>query len=640
MCGFAGAWERAGWRRDPNAILRSMGDAIMHRGPDDFGIWTDVGAGIGFVFRRLAILDLSPGGHQPMASSDGRFQVVFNGEIYNFLSLREDLVSRGYSFRGTSDTEVMLAAFAEWGVQGATQRFVGMFAIALWDRKERELHLIRDRIGKKPLYYGWQGGTFLFGSELKALRQHPAFQGGVDQEALALYFRYGYIPGPYSIHPGISKLIPGSILRLREGAKDVEITPYWCPGKMAESGQRNPFQGSEGEALAVLGSLLDEAVRLRMVADVPLGAFLSGGIDSSFVVALMQRQSTRPVKTFTIGFNEQGYDEATHAKAVAQWLGTDHTEFYVTAEEARAVIPLLPQMYDEPFADSSQIPTFLVSRLARAQVTVAISGDGGDELFGGYDRYTKGRQISSMLWAIPKPIRPLLKKCLLGVSPAGWDSALGVFTPQRIKGRMGDRMHKAASLLESSGWEDVYERLVSQWDHSPLVNREGPDSRLRDIHSSVAIGGAVHNMMHLDLVSYLVDDILVKVDRASMAISLEARAPLLDHRVVEFAWSLPLSWKVKGRLGKVPLRRLLDRHVPRHLIDRPKMGFGVPIGEWLRGPLKAWGESLLDPTLIKSQGYLDAPAIERTWEEHQSGHRNWQSRLWTALMFQAWVQAR
>lgn len=639
MCGFVGMWEGKELP-DTDAIrtrLAAMAQTIVHRGPDDEGLWWDVALGIGLGFRRLAILDLTTEGHQPMESANGRFLIAFNGEVYNFATLRKELEPLGHTFRGHSDTEVMLAAFVQWGVTAAAQRFVGMFAIALWDRQDRVLHLVRDRLGKKPLFYGWQGSTFLFGSELKALRRHPAFRGGVDPDALSLYLRHGYIPGPRSIHPGIHKLSPGTVLSLRSGERDVRPEPFWDPCAMTEEAEAHPFRGTETEALSELETLLGDAVGLRMVADVPLGAFLSGGIDSSLVVALMQSRSPRPVRTFTIGFHEAAFNEAVHAKAVARHLGTDHTELYVTPAEAQAVIPMLPRMYDEPFADSSQIPTYLVSKLARSHVTVALSGDGGDELFGGYSRYFQGRQVWSAVGWMPSPLRSALRRGLRMLRPETWDRVLDRVRVFRGGAVTGDRLHKLADIVGTEDLDGIYNRLIRVWHNPPIAGGDGPQVPLLDPVGMANLRDPVHRMMYQDLVTYLTEDILVKVDRASMAASLEARAPLLDARVVEFAWRLPLSMKVHGNQGKWPLRQLLYRHVPRALLDRPKMGFGVPIDAWLRGPLRAWAESLMDAEKIRAQGHLDPAPIRQAWDEHLSGHRNWQYQLWAVLMFQAWL---
>ncbi|MFT4037912.1 MAG: asparagine synthase (glutamine-hydrolyzing) [Thermomicrobiales bacterium] len=644
MCGICGFWQPANSADDAlRRLAQAMALQIEYRGPDDAGEWVDETAGVGLSFRRLAIVDLSPLGHQPMTSASGRYEIIYNGEVYNFVALREELTQRGHRFRGGSDTEVILAAVEEWGLRDAVQRFVGMFGIALWDRQRRELHLVRDRLGIKPIYYGWQNGVFMFGSELKALAVHPAFRGEIDRDALTLFMRFAYVPDPFSIYQGIAKLPPGSILTLRShDDQAAQPQAYWSAQEVAAHGQANPFTGSPTEAVSRLDALLREAVALRMVADVPLGAFLSGGVDSSTVVALMQAQSDRPVKTFTIGFNEPGYNEADHAAAVAAHLQTDHTELTVTPQEAQAVIPRLPAMFDEPFADSSQIPTFLVSQLARQRVTVSLSGDGGDELFGGYNRYQWGEGIWKRISWAPAPARTLGAKALRSVSPETWDSGFarfGSLLPTALQQRTpGDKLHKLADALDAQSQADLYLHLVSQW-REPAITVPGgrePLTILQDDTRWPSLPGFSERMMFLDLVTYLPGDILTKVDRASMAISLEARVPLLDHRVVEFAASLPLSLKVRDGQGKWILRQVLDTYVPRTLIERPKMGFGVPIDQWLRGPLREWADDLLDPAQMRSDGYLNPIPVRERWEQHLAGSNNWQHPLWCALQFQAW----
>jgi asparagine synthase (glutamine-hydrolysing) len=620
-----------------------MTDTLIHRGPDDSGSWIDPEAGIALGHRRLAIVDLSPEGHQPMVSADGRYVVAFNGEIYNFLELRSQLKAFGHHFRGHSDTEVMLASFSQWGLDEAIERFNGMFAFALWDRQERVLHLGRDRLGEKPLYYGWMGNTFLFGSELKALKAHPDFQAEINRNALALFLRFGYIPAPYSIYQGIYKLPPGTILTWRGGANRPEPVSYWSAKKVAELGAAEPFIGSEQEALFQLEALLKDAVGLRMVADVPLGAFLSGGIDSSTVVALMQAQSSQPVKTFTIGFYEDGYNEAQHAKAVAQHLGTDHTELYVTPQETLAVIPKLPILYDEPFADPSQIPTFLVSQLARQHVTVSLSGDGGDELFAGYDRYFSGNRIWQKIGWMPRPLRQTAARILTSLSPQTWDWGLTHFAallPAMLKQPTpGTKLHLLADFLAAPNSEAIYMHLVSHWKNPEalVVDSSEPPTALSDRQRWAQLPRFTQRMMYLDTVTYLPDDILVKVDRASMGVNLEARVPFLDHRVVELAWRLPLSMKISGTQGKWLLRQVLYKYVPKNLIERPKMGFGVPIDSWLRGPLRDWAEALLDERRLQQEGFLNPQLIRQKWEEHLSGEWDWQYYLWDVLMFQAWL---
>ena len=624
-------------------MLRRMGEAIAHRGPDDSGVWLDAYAGIGLSHRRLSVLDLSPAGHQPMVSGSGRYVIAFNGEIYNHLDLRRQLGDRAW--RGHSDTETLLAGFEFWGIEKTLQRAVGMFAIALWDRVDRSLILARDRMGEKPLYYGWQGTTFLFGSELKALKAHPAFQGEIDRDALALMLRHNYIPAPYSIYKGIRKLLPGTYLKLLMGKREGEPVHYWSVRGMAERGQAQPFAGSEAEAVMALEAHLLESIGLQMIADVPLGAFLSGGVDSSTVVALMQAKSSRPVKTFTIGFHEEGYDEAQHAKLVARHLGTEHTELYVMPKEAMNVIPRLPALYDEPFSDSSQIPTLLVSEMARRHVTVSLSGDGGDELFGGYNRYFWATNIWRRVGWAPQPMRAALAGALTALPPSAWNGVfrgLSRFLPVGWRyANPGDKLHKLAEILAVRTPEEIYLDLVSHWKQPAEVVRgtHEPPTVLTDSAQWAGLPDFEQRMMYLDQMTYLPDDILTKVDRAAMGVSLETRVPFLDHRVVEFAWSLPLSMKIRHGQGKWLLRQVLNRHVPKELIDRPKMGFGVPIDVWLRGPLKGWAEELLDESRLQREGYFDPRPIRRKWTEHLTGGRNWSYYLWDVLMFQAWLEA-
>jgi len=642
MCGITGFWQLDGLDREAPEVLARMTDCIRHRGPDDAGQWLDVDTGIALGHRRLSVLDLSPEGHQPMASASGRYVIVFNGEIYNFRQIRAEEERAGARFRGHSDTEVLLAALERRGLESAVQASAGMFALALWDRAERRLHLIRDRLGEKPLYYGWLGRTLVFGSELKALRAHPAWRGELDRDAVALYLRYNYVPAPHSIYAGVRKVEPASILSI--AADGTEVTrSYWSMAEAVASGLHDPLRGSDGEVLDALEAQLGSTIGQEMVADVPLGAFLSGGIDSTVIVALMQAQSRQPVRTFTIGFNEPEYNEAEHARAVATHLGTDHTELIVTPEEARAVIPRLPAMYDEPFGDSSQIPTFLVASLARQHVTVALSGDGGDELFGGYNRYFLGQRIWNGLAPVPAWLRRAVAHGIRAVSPETWGTVMG--TAQRVLPRrsrvahVGDRMHKLANVLAVPSPEVMYRSLVSNWDPPTEILRSGREigTLLTAEHQLPSAAGFVERMMYLDSRTYLPDDIMVKVDRASMAVSLESRAPFLDHRVVELAWRIPLVLKLRNGQGKWIMRQLLDRHVPRALMERPKVGFGVPIDAWLRGPLKSWAEALIDPALLARQGLLDSTVIWQRWQEHQSGRQNRQYPLWNLLMFQAWL---
>lgn len=629
---------------ESETIARRMVEALHHRGPDDSGIWADESAGVTLGHARLSILDLSPTGHQPMVSHCGRYVISFNGEVYNYKALRQELEEMGSTFRGRSDTEVMLACISRWGVEKATKRFNGMFAFALWDREDRVMYLVRDRLGEKPMYYGWMGKTFLFGSELKALRVHPEFKGQINRDALALYLRYHYVPTPYSIYHDIYKLPPGTILTVPDPLKRPLIpVPYWSARDVAEAGYAKPFSGTEDQAIARLDALLRDAVELRMEADVPLGVFLSGGVDSSTVAALMQAQSARAVKTFTIGFNESGYDEAVHAKAVARHLGTEHTELYVTPRDAMSVIPRLPMLYDEPFADASQIPTFLVSQMARKHVTVCLSGDGGDESFGGYPRYFIIPDIWRNVAWLPAFFRQVAARMLRMPSPDQWDRLTFILSPflkqYGTLGTFGDKFYKIADVLTMKEPDALYHRLVSQCEyqeHVLLAGREA-DTILTNKKQWANLPGFTERMMYLDTVTYLPDDILVKVDRASMGVSLEARALLLDHRVVEFSWQMPLSMKIRGGQGKWLLRQVLYKYVPKELIERPKMGFGIPIDDWLRGPLKEWAESLLDEVRLREDGFFNSGTIREKWVEHLSGKRNWLNHLWNILMFQAWL---
>jgi len=643
MCGLTGFWRPGGFpKHEAQATAAAMAQCIAHRGPDYAGVWVDGDAGIALAHRRLAILDVSPTGHQPMASASQRYVIIFNGEIYNHLSLRTALECP--QWRGHSDTETLLAGLEAWGVEATLRKTVGMFALALWDRAERTLYLARDRMGEKPLYYGWHNGVFLFGSELKALKAHPMFGAEVNRDALTLYLRHSCIPAPYSVYKGIRKLLPGVLLKVGRVGED-STTAYWTLNDTVAAGRSSPFEGSDAAAIAALEAQLDESIRLQCVADVPLGAFLSGGVDSSTVVALMQAQSSRPVRTFTIGFHETNYNEAEDAKAVARHLGTDHTELYVTPEETRAVIPSLPVLYDEPFADSSQVPTFLVSKLARQQVTVSLSGDGGDELFGGYNRYFWGDQIWRKIAWLPTSLRKGLARALAMAPASRWDSLyrrLDFMLPDRLRVvQLGEKLHKLSERMATvRDVDDLYFSLVSEWKQPADVVIKGAElsTLLTDKAAWPRQLAPEHRMMYLDMMSYLPDDILTKVDRAAMGVSLETRVPLLDHRVVELAWRLPLSMKIRDGQGKWILRQVLYKYVPRELIERPKMGFGIPIGEWLRGPLRGWAEALLDESRLEQEGFFDPAPIRKKWDEHLSGRRDWQQCLWSVLMFQAWLE--
>jgi asparagine synthase (glutamine-hydrolysing) len=639
MCGIAGFFAPGSLPADAAGVARAMGDRLRHRGPDMRDEWLDPQAGIALAFRRLAIVDLTPAGHQPMTSADGRWVIVFNGEIYNHGVLRAELEAAGRApaWRGHSDTEVLLAAIVAWGVEKAIRSTVGMFAFALWDRESRALTLARDRLGEKPLYYGVQDGVLLFGSELKALQAHPNYRAGIDRDALALLLRVGYVPAPWSIHQGIRKLPPGTMLRLARPA-DVEAAPvaYWSVRDAALAGAQAPLALDDAEAVDMLDQLLRQSIQGQRMADVPLGAFLSGGIDSSTTVAIMQALSPTPVRTFTIGLPDAALDESAEARAVARHLGTDHTELTVTAQEAQRVIPQLPTLYCEPFADASQIPTFLVSRLARRDVTVALSGDAGDELFGGYDRYRWARKVASA----PLALRRLGGAALRSLPAEAWSALLAPVAPllpgELRAGNRADRLRKLATVLGARSDDEVYRQMVSFWPdgaspvlagHEPATAFTDPPAALRDFEM---------RMMLLDLRTYLPDDILVKVDRAAMASSLETRVPLLDHRIVEFALRLPLHQKVRAGQGKWVLRQLLDRYVPRALVDRPKKGFGIPIHEWLRGPLRGWAEDLLSEERLRRGGFIDPAPVRALWRQHIEGGSDWGYRLWPVLMFEAW----
>ena len=638
MCGITGFWSTKTFDEHPVELLNRMGAALSHRGPDDAGTFYESGSGLGLSFRRLSIIDLSAEGHQPMASSSGRYLIIFNGEVYNFEEIRAELGAQ--TWRGHSDTEVMLAAIERWGLEIAVKRFVGMFAFALWDRHERRLHLIRDRIGIKPLYYGYVEGSFVFASELKAIRVFPGFQAVIDRDTLAAYMRCAYVPAPYSIYQDIRQLPPGHILTLTSAEGPPELNPFWSAAEIAEEGLKSRFEGSDEEMIEQLHQKLFEAVRLRMIADVPLGAFLSGGIDSSTVVALMQAQSARPVKTFTIGFHEGVYNEAAHARKVAEHLGTDHTELFVTPQDALDVVPLLPSMYDEPFADSSQIPTHLVSKLARQHVTVALSGDGGDELFCGYSGYTVVNSLWKVLKKIPGPVAKGMARLIHSMSPAMCDRSLGRLPlPAKLRNSPGQKFHRLADHLVAQDPAEICLRSLSMWTDPAAVV---PGAREHDVLSQAVerfrmMPTIPELAMLTDLTNYLPDDILVKVDRASMAVGLETRVPLLDHRIVEAASRLPLKFKLRRGKTKWALRQILYRYIPAELVERPKMGFVMPVDLWLRGQLREWAEDLLSPESLARHGFFTVNPIREKWEEHISGSRNWQYLLWPVLMFQAWI---
>ena len=639
MCGFTGFINTSSQARrsDMQARARAMADTLRHRGPDDGQVWMDDETPIVFAFRRLAIIDLSAEGRQPMVSATGRYTIVFNGEIYNFLELRKELERTGVQFRGRSDTEVILAAAEHWGLNQTLQKINGMFALAVWDKKERKIHFARDRLGKKPLYIGWAKDVLVFGSELKALRAHPDFEAAINPKSLSLYLQYGFLPSPACIYKNAWSLPAGSRLtlsvpNLETGANlSTHMEPYWQHAHALDDSRTKKIHASDETVIKEFEELLTECVRDRMISDVPLGAFLSGGIDSSSVVALMQHHSGQPVKTYTIGFREAGFDEAAHAAKIAAHLGTDHHELYLTAQDALNVIPRLPEIYDEPFADMSAIPTYLVSEFARRDVTVALSGDGGDEMLGGYNRHVTGAKLWNRIKFLPKPVRAALGGAIKKLPPEHWDTLI------QSRPQAGILMHKAANFLSMNTQEDIYQNLLSSWHEPPVKNSVHAKTILSDSAFQPPAGlSFAEKMMYWDALFYLPGDILTKVDRASMASSLEARAPLLDRRIYEYAWRVPSQFKIRNGKGKWLLRQVLKRHVPEELFERPKQGFSVPVGEWLRGPLKGWAEDLLSVKKLERHGLLDTPTIRTAWTDHLAGRGSNAQKLWTVLMFQAW----
>lgn len=645
MCGFAGFFSRQPLNQTAETILQQMTDAIAHRGPDDAGLWWQSATGVGLAHRRLAIVDLTAAGHQPMLSSSGRYVLVYNGEVYNHLRLRDALTREGfhYQWRGHSDTETLLAGFESWGVKATLQRCIGMFALALFDQVTQQLYLARDRMGEKPLYFGWQQDTLLFGSELKALEQHPAFLHKLDRNALVQYFRHNYIPAPYSVYQGIAKLSPATLwsFNLATGHSSSEL--YWDLDQI----HRQPKHEQTAEqCVESLDCLLRDAIGLQMVADVPLGAFLSGGVDSSTIVALMQAQSARKVKTFSIGFDDPAYNEAQFAAQVAAHLGTDHTEWYMNGQDALSAVPQMAKVYDEPFADSSQLPTCLVTALARQQVTVVLSGDAGDELFNGYERYQVAERLHQRLAPFPGSIRRFAGRSLAAIPTALTASTLSMLSPllpsAMHKSDATDKIYRIADLLQQQSLQQQYVQLISHHakPETMLANGEACPSALLSPNLWLPEPAVQSHLAYLDLCSYLPDDILVKVDRAAMAVSLEGRIPLLDHRVVEFAATLPEQFKSQQGLSKWCLRQVLYRYVPTSLIERPKRGFAVPMANWLRGPLRGWAEPLLAEVHLSQQGLLNTTLIRTMWAQHLSGQRNHAYQLWNVLMLQAWLADR
>lgn len=627
MCGIVGFLQSEVFTssKDTQQCLQSMTDSIIYRGPDSEGRWYDLDDQIALGHRRLAILDLSESGHQPMLSDDDRYVMAFNGEIYNHLEIRQEIENAipTIIWKGHSDTETLLKAIQVFGWEETLQKLVGMFAIALWDQQQKELTLARDRMGEKPLYWGWSGETVLFGSELKALKAHPAFNAEIDRDALALLFRYNYIPAPYSIYSGIEKLLPGHFVKIKIGQTREEVSPisYWSLKETVEKGVSAPFSGSDAEAIDLLEHTIKQSLLGQMAADVPLGAFLSGGVDSSTIVALMQAESKQPIKTFAIGFDEPGYNEAEYAKAVAEHLGTQHTEFYVTAKDALEVVPLLSSIFCEPFSDSSQIPTYLVSKMAKQHVTVALSGDAGDELFGGYNTYQLLPKIWKIVSPLPTPVRKLASKLLSGLP-------------------MPEKLLKLVEVLPVNNRAEFYNLVISHWKNAEqlVIGAKKVPAALTDKSQWSNVDSFEEWMMSIDAQQYMIDDILVKVDRAAMANSLEVRVPMLDHRVVELAWQLPLNMKIRDKSGKWVLREVLYKYVPKELIERPKKGFSIPLAQWLRGPLREWAEPLLAEKRLIEEGYFYPDKIRQAWQEHLQGKKDNSSKLWGVLMFQSWLE--
>jgi len=650
MCGICGFYSKSSFKSDE--IIKKMNLSIHHRGPDDSGIWQDGNAGIVFGHQRLSIIDPTPAGKQPMHSSSGRLILTYNGEIYNHLEIRSELqeIKSNIKWYSNTDTETLVEALDFWGIEVTLKKLVGMFAFAVWDRKLRSLTLVRDRMGEKPIYFGWQGigdkTVFLFGSELKALKVHPEFRGNINNDAIVLQLRHNCIPAPYSIYKDIFKLLPGHYLQLKENDLVKKLLPnskpYWSLVEVATQGVNKLKSLSANDIEKELEQLLKISIKQQMMSDVPLGVFLSGGVDSSTVVALMQAQSNQPIKTFTIGFNEQEYNEAKYAKEVARYLGTEHTELYVSAEQAMAVIPKLAYIYDEPFSDSSQIPTFLISQLAKKKVTVALTGDGGDEVFCGYNRYILSKNLWNKLTLIPLPLRKILASGIKSINSQSWNKFLKILPSLNQYTNLADKVYKVTSALESKTLFDLYYKLISNWQNPNeiLLNGKEPRTFLTNYESELTKLDGQQQMMLLDSMTYLPDDILVKTDRAAMATSLETRAPFLNHKLLEYAWQIPQPLKLKKTQSKWILRQILYKYIPKKLVERPKVGFGVPIDSWLRGPLKDWAQALLDKTKLRNQGFFNPDSINIKWTEHLSGKKNWQYEIWSILMFQEWLSKK
>jgi len=636
MCGFAGLYS-AKETGNMRKLLGRMGAAVAHRGPDDHGLWQDNDAPFGLAHQRLSVIDTSAAGAQPMISQSGRYVIAYNGELYNMPALRRELENDGVTFEGRSDTEVLLAAIEHWRLNLALQKLKGMFAFALWDRKDQRLHLIRDRFGKKPLYVGWAGDALVFGSELKALRAHPEFTARINRRALSLYMRYGYVPAPHCIYEGVAQLSPGCRMglhpqQLAPGSNLASfIEPYWSAGRALHDARGKTRPMKDAAAIDTFEELLSSCVQDRLISDVPIGAFLSGGIDSSAVVALMQKLRGAPVQTFTIGFEEAGFDEAGYAKKIAAHLGTDHHELYIGAQEALSLIPQMSQIYDEPFADPSAIPTAILSRFTRENATVALSGDGGDEMLGGYNRHIAAPDLWNRMKFLPRGLRVKLAEMITRTPPERWNNLF------KNKPQIGQKLHKASAIMHCRDMDDVYTKLTSHFEDPAALVIGGDDGRqkLTDFDDSMSLA---EKMMAWDATAYLPGNILTKTDRASMAYGLEVRSPLLDTRIFDFAWSLPDHMKIRGGRGKWLLREVLRRHVPAHLFERPKQGFNVPVGEWLRVDLRDWAEHLLDENRLRDQGYLHYAPVRQLWQDHLSGKHNYGSQLWVILMFQAWLE--